>query len=224
MNPVIIGNATLYCGDCRELLPSLNRGSLDAIVTDPPYGISVQSDDGSIGGTSRDVGRWAGQINVKHPIFHGDDKPIDPWPLLALGVDCTIWGGNYIADKLPPSSCWLVWYKRINGQSNNFADVELAWTNRKSPARCIQHLWMGMLRDSETQQHWHPTQKPVAVMEWCLPPKATLICDPFMGSGTPGVACMNLGRKFIGIEIEPKYFDIACERIDQAQRQMRICP
>lgn len=219
---VEIGDAVLYRGDCLEVMADL--GSVDAVVTDPPYGISIQSADGKIGATSNDVKRWAGQINTEYPKFEGDDKPIDPLPFLEIGKHHIFWGGNYIADKLPPTKGWLIWYKRIRGQRNNFADCELAWSNIDTPSRVFNHLWMGMIRDSETQEHYHATQKPVALMQWCLGfvPDAKIILDPFMGSGTTGVACANLGRRFIGIEIDKKYFQIACRRIEMAQNQGKL--
>lgn len=133
---------------------------------------------------------------------------------------CIIFGGNYY--NLPPSSCWLVWDK-INGKSD-FADCELAWTNLPKAVRLIRFMWNGIFRDGKERRGDHPTQKPLKVMAWAIQhcPQADLVLDPFMGSGTTGVACMNLGRKFIGIELERKYFDIACERIEQAQRQVPL--
>lgn len=126
-------------------------------------------------------------------------------------------GGNYF--ELPPTKCWLVWDKEVNG---NFADAELAWTNLDKPVRLLRHMWNGMLRKDGEERHGHPTQKPIGVMKWCinhLPEGSSTILDPFMGSGTTGVAAVQMGRNFIGIEREPKYFDIACKRIEDAQRQ-----
>ena len=218
---VRIGDATLYHGDCLEILPTL--GKFDAVITDPPYGINIQGADGKIGGTSTSVKKWAGQINVEHPLFDDSAAP-DPAPLLCASDDVTIWGGNYFANRLPATAGWLVWNKRIRGQTNNFADCELAWTSRSSPARVFNHMWMGMLRDSEAGEHWHATQKPVVLMEWCVKFTRGAVLDPFMGSGTTGVACAQLGRKFTGIEIERKYFDIACERIERAYAQGQLIP
>ena len=137
-----------------------------------------------------------------------------------------LWGANHYADKLPGQSKWLVWDKRKGFTRNDFADCEMAWTNKGGVARLINHYWNGMMRDSEKGvERVHPTQKPIAVMEWAI--KETTddnhtILDPFMGSGTTGVACVKLGRKFIGIEIEPKYFDIACKRIEAAVAEPRL--
>jgi len=124
-------------------------------------------------------------------------------------------GGNYF--ELPPTRCPLVWDKDNAGR--DFADFEMAWTNFDQVAR--RFVFRPINMDGGKV---HPTQKPIALMEWCLGflPKARTILDPFMGSGTTGVACAKLGRKFIGIELEPKYFDIACKRIDDAYRQPRL--
>ena len=134
-----------------------------------------------------------------------------------------IWGGNYFADILPPSSCWLVWDK-LNGEGSGYADCELAWTNMQKAVRRIQYRWAGMLQQDmkNKEERIHPTQKPIRVMKWCLEKlgdDVNSICDPFMGSGTTGISCANFGKKFIGIEKEPKYFDIACKRIEQAYAQ-----
>jgi DNA modification methylase len=129
-----------------------------------------------------------------------------------------IWGGNYFTDYLPPSMQWLVWDK---GQRNfSLADAEFAWSSQQKAAR-IFNYGRGAARLDGKQ---HPTQKPLALMKWCLGfiHAYCSVLDPFMGSGTTGVACMQLGRKFIGIEIEPKYFEIACERIENAQRQTSL--
>lgn len=208
---VQIGAATLYCGDSLEILPTL--GTVDAVVTDPPYGLgkSNQKKHMSRGQLAKPVDYDQGDWDEAP----ADSKTIDlcrhvsRWQI--------IFGGNYF--QLPPSRCWLVWDK-ING-NNDFADCELAWTNLPKAVRRIRWLWNGMLR-AEAGVRVHPTQKPVGVMEWCighLPDSAQTILDPFMGSGTTGVACSRMGREFIGIELEPRYFDIACKRIEQAYAQ-----
>lgn len=210
----VIGNATLYCGDCLEILPTLPK--VDAVVTDPPYGIGYVHGDGG--------GRLARSTVFNRVKIVGDNTPLDPSPFLCA-PRVVLFGANHYADRLPASPCWLVWDKRDGICSNDQADCEMAWTNMQGPARLIRHLWNGMLKDSERGvSREHPTQKPVAVMEWVLRQvgDTSAVLDPFMGSGTTGVACMNLGRKFIGIEIEPRYFDIACRRIEDAQRQGRL--
>ena len=212
---VEIGDAVLYHGDCREILPTL--GKVDAVVTDPPYGVSYKSPAN---------GRGHKAQRGDYAIIAGDTVPFDPAPWLNF-PDVILFGANYFADKLPISAAWLVWDKRCGAvAANNNSDCELAWKNNGGSARVIRHLWSGMLKDSERDsKRTHPTQKPIAVMEWAIQqiksdPKTIL--DPFAGVGSTGVACANLGRKFIGIEIERKYFDIACERIAAAQAQGRL--
>ena len=211
---VTIGRATLYCGDCREILPTLPK--VDAVVTDPPYGI------GEAAGKNASRGFFA--VPKDYGNHSWDDQPITADLMDAVrtaGKWAVIFGGNYY--NLPASSCWLVWDKENAG--TDFADAELAWTNLPKAVRLKRWMWNGMLRAGGESRGDHPTQKPVNVMEWALtllPEPRQTILDPFMGSGTTGVACVNLGRKFIGIEIERKYFDIACVRIDQEYRQLRL--
>jgi len=203
---------TLYCGDCREILPTL--GKVDAVVTDPPYGIAYSHGTGG--------GKLARSTQFDHHPIRGDDEPFDPAPWLRF-PRVVLFGANHFANKLPVSSNWLVWDKRDSICSNDQADCKMAWTNLSGPARLTRHLWNGMLKASERGEvRVHPTQKPVAVMEWTLRQTTAdgeTILDPFMGSGTTGVAAVKLGRQFIGIEIEPRYFDIACKRIDAALRE-----
>ena len=204
------GRVTLYRGDCRDILPTL--GKVDAVVTDPPYGIN--ENDRKV--ASR--GKLAAPKDYGE--FKWDAAPIDSSTVALLQASSRwqiIFGGNYFT--LGPTSCWLVWDKQ-NG-TNDFSDCELAWTNLKKAVRRIYWRWNGMIRRGDDVRE-HPTQKPEGVMKWCiehLPDGVETICDPFMGSGTTGVAAVKLGRKFIGIEIDPRYFDIACRRIEDAARQ-----
>ena len=215
-----IGRATLYLGDCRDVLPTL--GKVDAVVTDPPYGI------GESAGKAKT--RTSGLTpKVRNAQIYRKDYGNDSWddqPAPADLIDAlritskwqVIFGGNYYT--LPPTKCWLVWDK-LNGDTD-FADCELAWTNLPKAVRRIAYLWNGCMRANGETRGDHPTQKPIGVMKWAirhLPDNAQTILDPFMGSGTTGVAAVQMGRDFIGIEREPKYFDIACRRIEQAQRQ-----
>jgi len=209
---VEIGNATLYLGDCMDILPTLPK--VDAVITDPPYGINENSK------------KVASRGNMAAPKDYGDfdwDKAPPPDELIELirtkGKYQSFFGGNYFT--LPPTSCWLVWDK-LNGD-NDFADCELAWTNWPKAIRRLQWRWNGMIRQGN-EERYHPTQKPLEVMKWVIElcPKSESILDPFMGSGTTGVAATQMGRKFIGIEREPKYFDIACKRIEQAVSQPQL--
>lgn len=208
---VEIGNATLYLGDCMEILQTLDK--VDAVITDPPYGINENSK------------KVASRINMAAPKDYGDfdwDKAPPSDELIELirtkGKYQAFFGGNYFT--LPPTPCWLVWDKLNTG---DFADCELAWTNWPKAVRRLQWRWNGMIRQGN-EERFHPTQKPLEVMKWVIDlcPKADSIIDPFMGSGTTGVAAIQMGKKFIGIEREPKYFEIACKRLEQAVSQPQL--
>jgi site-specific DNA-methyltransferase (adenine-specific) len=204
---------TLYCGDCREVLPTLQ---FDAVVTDPPYGNNHSGDSGRFsGGNTRRGGSTHGEIK-------NNSKPFDPSHLL-LGNAQIIWGFNYFPQHLQPGTL-LVWSKRRPFAYGSFlSDGEVAWFSRGRGVYLFEHIFSGSAAAVEYTadayaESAHPFQKPIAVMEWCLQklPECEVICDPYMGSGTTGVAAVKEGREFIGIELEPKYFDIACRRISEA--------
>lgn len=204
----IADGVSLYLGDCREILPSIKA---DAIVTDPPYGIGKDGQKRTTGGHG---GRKAYEF-LGWDASRPDDDVFDL--LLNTGKAQVIWGGNYFADLLPPTGKWLVWDK---GQRINQSDGELAWTSLPGALRIFNLNRVALMTDGAE----HPTQKPVEVMRWSIQQIGShkTIADPFMGSGTTGVAAVDLGRKFVGIEVEPKYFDIACRRIDEAARKPRM--
>ena len=207
MREEIIGRARLICADCREVLPTL--GKVDAVVTDPPYGIGADK------AASKNEGKW-GWTYYGETNWDATRPPPEVFDLiLKAGKDQIIWGGNYFTDLLPPTMQWLVWDK---GQRDfSLADCEFAWSSQQRAARIFDYPRARALQDGKE----HPTQKPIALMKWCIEmlPKPQTILDCFLGSGTTGVAAVQMGRDFIGIEREERYFDIACRRIDQAQRQ-----
>jgi site-specific DNA-methyltransferase (adenine-specific) len=204
-----IGEATLHLGDCREIEP----GPVDAIVTDPPYGIGFQKGAGGLG-------IHPGRVRNLDPI-HGDDEPFDPAPWLQW--PCVMFGGNHFYARLPDGGTFHTWDKsRGVGPADSFSDAEYVWTSWRRKSEVFRYLWKGVLQDGEKGlPKFHIMQKPIAVMQWCLGfvPDARAIFDPFMGSGSTGIAAIKSGRRFVGIEIEPKYFDIACRRIDEAVKQ-----
>lgn len=207
----------LYLGDCKHWLPKIT--GIDAIVSDPPYGIGELNKFGS---RSK-----ATDAMTYRPII-GDDEPFDPKHLLVYPV-ISLWGANWYSSRLPDSGGWLIWDKKDGGTSDNFSDVEMAWTNNGNTARVLHHKWRGMIRASEQNEpRLHSTQKPIAVMKWNieqlrLQPGA-LICDPYMGSGTTGIAALQLGYRFIGIEMDEHYFDVATKRIFDARRAAQGLP
>ena len=197
---ILAEGVEVWNGDCLEILPTL--GKFGALITDPPYGIA----DKWKGGGEKHGWTKANIEGVTRNKW--DAKPLDEQAIstiLASSKEAIIWGGNYF--PLPPSRCWLVWSKPERGFS--LADAELAWTNRDSLVRVID------APRSDTGRQ-HPTQKPVEVMRWCVDKTKGSIVDPFMGSGTTGVAAVKAGRDFTGIEIDSGYFDIACRRIEAA--------
>ena len=190
---------TLYLGDCLEVLPTLGR--FDAVVTDPPYGI----------GFAAQPTKWQRRAG-KVAAAWDDTTVVGLAEVLRAGEVQIVWGGNYYA--LPPSRGWLSWFKPDAPPS--MGSFELAWTNRNQNTRQITCS----IGATNAERVGHPTQKPLAVMLWTIRPLPSVsILDPFMGSGTTGVAAVKLGRKFTGIEIDPGYFDIACRRIEAALRE-----
>jgi DNA modification methylase len=202
-----IGRAMLFHGDCSSILPDLKP--VDAVVTDPPYGIGESAGKAKTrtsGLTSK--GRNAQIYRKDYGDDDWDDEPIAADlmdAVRAAGRWNIIFGGNYYA--LPPTKCWLVWDK-LNGDTD-FADCELAWTNLPKAVRRIQYLWNGCMRANKEVRGDHPTQKPIGVMKWAISPLPD----------TTGVAAVQMGKSFVGIEREAKYFEAACRRIEDAQRQ-----
>ena len=218
---VVIGSAELWHGDCREVLPHLRRSVV--IVSDPPYGIAFQH-GGHLGKAY--AGAKAKSNNDK---IHGDAEPFKPGHLLTF-EQAILFGADHYAQELPRGR-WLAWDK-LGGQEaygDSFSDVEYAWHSKPGAARIFRMVWKGMCqgagKDKGTRRT-HPTQKPVDLMEWCIEQagRPAVVCDPYMGTGATGVAAMNLGLRFIGVEIHRPYFDEACRRIEDAQRQAPLVP
>jgi site-specific DNA-methyltransferase (adenine-specific)/modification methylase len=210
--------ATIYCGDCRDILPMLEP--VDLVLTDPPYGINYSP---KYGRRKMPDGSWLDPVEM--PCVIGDKIEFDPTPVLNFPL-VILWGANHYCHRLPFDGRWLIWDKRCSViPERNQSDCEIAWMNKYGAARIFRHMWDGMVRDSERDiPRVHPTQKPEALMRWCIgfAPDAKTILDPFMGSGTTLVAAKNLNRKSIGIEIEPKYCEIAVKRLRQEVFDFRI--
>jgi len=203
---VIIGNATLYRGDCMDVLPLLDK--VEAIITDPPYG--MQRD-----GKPQSTSAHGGHKGYEFMGWDSEAPGAEVFQAILSAADRQIiWGANFYPQHLPPSMGWLFWDK---GQRISQSDGELAYTNMQKALRVFTLNRAAIAQDGAV----HPTQKPLALMKWCIEQAGNpqTILDPFMGSGTTGVAAMQMGRSFVGIEREQKYFDIACQRIEQAQKQ-----
>lgn len=208
----------VYLGDCAEVLPLLPK--VDVVVTDPPYGIGMANGFGGSGVINGHV--------VQRRAYEGDwdeappGKPIFDLILRAADVHI-IWGGNFFTDCLPVGGKWLWWDKLQTMPS--YGDGELAWTSLPGHGpRKFVYSNSGMF--ARERDKVHPSQKPVELMKWCLGFAPGVVLDPFMGSGSTGVAAAKLGRGFIGIERDPGYFDAACRRIAEAllQPDMFIAP
>jgi DNA modification methylase len=219
--------ATLYLGDCLEILPELE--GVDAVISDPPYGIANES-DGPVSPNRKGLrntdqtpyGRFTGQII-------GDAEPFDPTPWLRW--PCVLWGAGYYHERLPRGA-WLLWDKKCSGGFEDWdaGDGDMAWMNREGAPRVFRMVWMGLVRGEvekvnggQNAPSAHPNQKPVALMGWSMErakiPVGATVLDPFMGSGTTGLACLRTGRNFIGIEKDPAHFATAVARLEREANQ-----
>jgi hypothetical protein len=209
-------------GDVARLMAGEKAGLM---LVDPPYGIGIVHIKGATIGGSKPWGsvqrgpKSKNQIIEanRYPVIEGDDKPFDPSPLLGQADVLVIWGANYFAERLPPSAGWICWDKREQITRNSFADCELAWTSKATPARVFSHLWNGLHKGSQHgKRRRHPTEKPVALFEWVIEHYGEgLVADWFLGSGTTMIAAERLGRRCYGMEIEPRYVDVAVKRWEE---------
>lgn len=214
------GSVRLYCADCLDVLPHLRASGVSVVISDPPYGIGYNR-----GAEPQSKHRFAnrGQLDV----IVGDSEPFDPGPLLQWPF--ILWGANNYASRLPDLPGWICWDKVVqNGLKGlRIAECEFAASNCVRRARVFRHLWSGAYRASERGVYVHPTQKPVALMRFCLTLPGVpsgCVLDPYMGSGSTGIACVYERRPFIGIEIRRKHFDVAVERIARAMGAGTLFP
>jgi site-specific DNA-methyltransferase (adenine-specific) len=197
----------IYHGDCLEIMPQLDR-KFDLILTDPPYGIGYDRNAKHFG-------------KVKNNKVFGDDAPFDPSLLLKYDK-LILWGANCYASRLPDCKTWIAWHKTLTTNNDGqTADFELAWANCISRSRHFTYLWAGCYRAGENKDYYHPTQKPVALMKFCVDLSKTsgIVFDPFLGSGTTLVAAAELKRQAVGIEICEKYCEISAKRIERVLNQ-----
>ena len=201
---------TIYHARCEDVLPSLEPSTVGLLLTDPPYGMGLDTDYSDMNG-------WDGK-SKKWEKVEGDDQPFDPAHLLAY-KRLVIWGSNHFASKLPDSGGWIVWNKRGEGKPSGicFGDCELAWTNLSQSVRMYSFMWHGVARWT-AEPVFHPTQKPVSLMRWIIDKwtqPGDLILDPYMGSGPVLRAAKDCGRRAIGIECVEHYCEIAAKRLGQ---------
>lgn len=229
MRKEVIGDATLYLGDCLEIIPTLAR--VDAVITDPPYFARERVKRATAGrGFNRDGNPKGRNRPAKdHPEIAGDDQPFDPAPWLGF-QQVILWGANYYADKLPSGKTrWLIWDKRCGKGNDDNADCEIAWTNLKGVDRIHRQLWRGFCREGvDNARHGvlHPMQKPVELMTWCLQQAGIepgmVVFDPYMGSAPLGIACIELGATYIGCEKVPHYFEVGLNRVKSARTKVGL--
>ena len=204
----------IICGDCLEVMKELPDKSVDLVVTDPPYGKQWARGRFGIG--------WVKKVNEKRERVNWDKTiPTKIYfdEMIRVSKNQIIFGGNYFTEYLSPSNCWIVWDKRGNfkrGTQIPFADCELAWTSFNRTIKKYTLRIQGFVNDSKDIRV-HPTQKPTEIIEEIINDfsnKDDIILDPFLGSGTTAVACKELGRRYIGIEISPEYCEIARRRVN----------
>jgi 16S rRNA G966 N2-methylase RsmD len=210
----LLGKHRVMCGDSTAITDVerlLDGAPVDLVYTDPPYGISIVGEKGNVGGEK------LAKVGIYEPVA-GDDtidvalEAIQVIKTLSAKVEI-IWGGNYYANALDNSSCWIVWDKDNTG---NFADAELAWTNQKTAVRIFKHMWNGMIKASEHgQKRVHPTQKPVKLAEWCFEQygkDCKTVLDLFCGSGSTLIACEISRKAGYMMELSPAYCDVIVKR------------
>lgn len=205
----------MILGDCLEHMQSLPDNHYDLVLTDPPYGLGISQPSYRTGNGQVPPNKGASDWDqVPDPIYFDE--------MIRISRHQIIWGGNLFADMLPANRGWLVWDKMTG--NNTFSDAELAWTSLDQAIRMYKLLWLGS-NAKDTPTRLHPTQKPVSLMEWCLGmARPKTVYDPYAGSGTTGVACLNLGLSFVGNERDPIYYEIAQARLQQAASQLILQP
>jgi DNA modification methylase len=220
---VQIGDCRLILADCRDVLPSLT--GVDAVVTDPPYGAGFDTDSRRFSGKNLEKPRGQGRSDR---LIAGDDTQFDPLPWLRF-PRVIMWGANFYAARLPLGST-LVWLKKYAEHYGTFlSDAEIGWQKGGCGVYAFHapdsngRRRMELSGDPFGEETAHPTQKPLALMSWCIERLGLSTCstilDPYMGSGSTGVAAIQRGHPFVGIECEPLYFETAVRRIEQAARQ-----
>ncbi|KKN10509.1 hypothetical protein LCGC14_1035940 [marine sediment metagenome] len=213
-----LGRHRLLCGDSTKIKTVkrlIGERTVDMALTDPPYGVKIVNREGTIGRTN------VAKAGVYSKIL-GDETTKTARACYdistALKIQTIIlWGGNYYTKFCPPGPGWIVWDKRGDMESNHFADCEMAWTNQNRAARIYRQLWSGMIKEGESDKRVHPTQKPVALSEWCFDNygEPRIVLDLFGGSGSTLIAAENSGRQCLMMELDPRYCDVIVKRFEK---------
>lgn len=214
----------IYHGDCREILPEIGLTIGCFLLADPPYGARLSFDYNARFSPSTE--KWwknrDREVGKRHAPLVGDDEDFYPGHLMHH-PKIVLWGANHYASRLPNSGGWIVWDKRNGSRDVSKADwpmseCELAWTNLGNGVRIFRHTWFGLIRDSEHKEHYHPTQKPIALSRWIIDKwnkERLCVLDPYCGSGPTLIAAAQLGCSAVGIEIKEEYCEIAAKRLSQ---------
>ena len=220
-----LGEHRLMCGDSTsadDVALLMNGERADIVLTDPPYGISVVNEDGKIGGGSL----CANGIYMPIKGDETTDTARQNFDIIkCLSDKQIIFGGNYFLDFLPPSPSWIIWDKKGDMESNNFADGEMAWCSFHTPVRIFRQVWRGMIKEGENGKRVHPTQKPVNLLGRILTTfskDGNIVLDCFGGSGSTLIACEQINRKCRMIEYEPHYCDVIIARWEKLTGQSKI--
>ncbi len=220
-----IGEHRLLCGDSTDsdqVAKLMDGKKADMVFTDPPYGIDIVSKNGKVGGENE----------AKNGVYSdviGDDTTDTARNFyntcVSLGMgNFIIWGGNYFLDFLPFSKSWIIWDKRGDMNSNNFADGEMAWCSFDTRVRIYKQIWNGMIREGESEKRVHPTQKPIKILSDIIKDqvKGNNIYDGFLGSGSTMVASHQLNRICYGMELDPKYCQVIIDRMQKLDPSLKI--
>jgi DNA modification methylase len=220
-----IGEHRLLCGDSTDSdqVAKLMKGEkADMVFTDPPYGISIVGNNGKVGGDNKAKNGVYSKVIADETTDTAKDFYNT---CIALGMDnFIIWGGNYFVDFLPFSASWIIWDKRGDMNSNNFADGEMAWCSFETRVRIYKQLWNGMIREGEKDKRVHPTQKPIKILSDIITDqiKGNLLFDGFLGSGSTMVASHQLKRKCYGMELDPKYCQVIIDRMIKLDPSLEV--
>ena len=210
---------TIVKADCWAIMRDMPDKAVKILITDPPYGKDIaKTGTLAIKGSSDKKNEFipsAWDVKPSKRYFYEMDR---------VSENQIIFGGNYFTDYLRPSSCWLVWYKKERLPSKTFADAEMIWTSFDGPARVFAHRWHGYIRDGDDKRYPHATQKPEALLEWIIDnytKEGDLILDPFVGSGTTCAVAKQRHRRFIGIERQDEYYEMAKKRVESTVKTVR---